>query len=52
MVSRDVVFDDEASWNWNDEPEDYKFFIFFFDDPDELVTLLLHQHHQNCRITP
>ncbi|KAA0050234.1 putative copia-type polyprotein [Cucumis melo var. makuwa] len=26
IVSRDVVFDEEASWNWNDEPEDYKFF--------------------------
>ncbi|TYK18672.1 Retrovirus-related Pol polyprotein from transposon TNT 1-94 [Cucumis melo var. makuwa] len=31
IVSRDVVFDEEASWNWNDEPEDYKFLCF----PDE-----------------
>ncbi|TYK00355.1 copia-type polyprotein [Cucumis melo var. makuwa] len=34
MVSKDVVFDEEASWNWNDEPEDYKF-LFFLDDHDE-----------------
>ncbi|KAL4020424.1 hypothetical protein IC575_019200 [Cucumis melo] len=31
IVSRDVVFDEEASWNWNDELEDYKFLCF----PDE-----------------
>ncbi|KAL0554273.1 hypothetical protein IC582_008190 [Cucumis melo] len=30
----DVVFDEEASWNWNDELEDYKF-LFFTDDHDE-----------------
>ncbi|KAL4032604.1 hypothetical protein IC575_005684 [Cucumis melo] len=34
IVTRDVVFDEEASWNWNDEPEDYKF-LFFLDDRDE-----------------
>ncbi|KAL0544873.1 hypothetical protein IC582_020003 [Cucumis melo] len=34
IVSRDVVFDEEASWNWNDEPEDYKF-LFFPDERDE-----------------
>ncbi|KAA0039326.1 copia-type polyprotein [Cucumis melo var. makuwa] len=34
IVSRDVVFDEEASWNWNDEPEDYKF-LLFPDDQDE-----------------
>ncbi|KAL0540755.1 hypothetical protein IC582_020769 [Cucumis melo] len=34
IVSRDVVFDEETSWNWNDEPEDYKF-LFFPDDRDE-----------------
>ncbi|KAA0039323.1 copia-type polyprotein [Cucumis melo var. makuwa] len=34
IVSRDVVFDEEASWNWNDEPEDYKF-LLFPDDHDE-----------------
>ncbi|KAA0045581.1 copia-type polyprotein [Cucumis melo var. makuwa] len=34
MISRDVVFDEEASWNWNDEPEDYKF-LLFPDDHDE-----------------
>ncbi|TYK18668.1 T26F17.17 [Cucumis melo var. makuwa] len=34
IVTGDVVFDEEASWNWNDEPEDYKF-LFFPDDRDE-----------------
>ena len=34
MIRRDVVFDEEASWNWNDEPEDYKF-LFFPDERDE-----------------
>ena len=34
MVCKDVVFDEEASWNWNDEPKDYKFFVFP-DDCDE-----------------
>ncbi|KAA0048679.1 copia-type polyprotein [Cucumis melo var. makuwa] len=34
IISRDVVFDEEESWNWNDEPEDYKF-LLFPDDHDE-----------------
>ncbi|KAL0549913.1 hypothetical protein IC582_014408 [Cucumis melo] len=34
IVSRDVVFDGEASWNWNDEPKDYNF-LFFPDERDE-----------------
>jgi hypothetical protein len=34
IVSRDVVFDEEALWNWNDEQEDYKF-LFFPDERDE-----------------
>ncbi|KAL0550376.1 hypothetical protein IC582_014885 [Cucumis melo] len=34
IVSRDVVFDEEASWNWNDELEDYQF-LFFPDERDE-----------------
>ncbi|KAA0060705.1 copia-type polyprotein [Cucumis melo var. makuwa] len=28
IVSRDVVFDEEALWNWNDKPKDYRFFVF------------------------
>ncbi|KAA0054745.1 copia protein [Cucumis melo var. makuwa] len=43
IVSRDVVIDEEASWNWNeevswnwnDEPKDYKF-LHFPDNHDEL----------------
>lgn len=31
MVSRDVVFDKQASWNWNDEPKDYKCLVFLED---------------------
>ncbi|KAA0066128.1 copia protein [Cucumis melo var. makuwa] len=34
IVNRDVVFDEEASWNWNDNLEDYKF-LLFPDDHDE-----------------
>ncbi|KAA0033269.1 copia-type polyprotein [Cucumis melo var. makuwa] len=41
MVSRDVVFDEEAPWNWNDKPKDYKF-LFFPDDhyePSDIASL-------------
>ncbi|KAL4017192.1 hypothetical protein IC575_024868 [Cucumis melo] len=38
IVSRDVVFDEEASWNWNDKPEDYKF-LFFPDERDEPIDI-------------
>ncbi|KAL4016313.1 hypothetical protein IC575_023961 [Cucumis melo] len=34
IVSKDVVFDEEASWNWNDKLEDYKI-LFFPEDRDE-----------------
>ena len=29
VVSRDVVFDEEDSWDWNNQEEDYAFFPFF-----------------------
>ena len=29
VVSRDVVFDEEDSWGWNNQEEDYAFFPFF-----------------------
>ncbi|KAA0036801.1 Retrovirus-related Pol polyprotein from transposon TNT 1-94 [Cucumis melo var. makuwa] len=41
MVSRDVVFGKEASGNWNDEPEDYKFLLFpnDHDEPSDIASL-------------
>ena len=47
MVSTDVVFDEEASRNWNDEPKDYNFFFLMI--MISLVALLLHQHYQHCQ---
>ncbi|KAA0041958.1 keratin, type I cytoskeletal 10-like [Cucumis melo var. makuwa] len=40
IVSRDIVFDEEASWNWNDEPKKYKFFLFCdnHDEPSDIAS--------------
>ncbi|XP_038895800.1 uncharacterized protein LOC120083966 [Benincasa hispida] len=34
VVSRDVVFNEEVTWNWNDELKDYKFLLFLNDDDE------------------
>nr|ADN34143.1 copia-type polyprotein [Cucumis melo subsp. melo] len=51
IVSRDVVFDEEASWNWNDEPEDYKF-LLFPEDHDEPTDIASPSTTPTSPITP
>ncbi|KAA0052395.1 putative copia-type polyprotein [Cucumis melo var. makuwa] len=51
-VSRDVVFDEEASWNWNNElDQDYKFFLFL-DNHDEHSDITSPSTPPTSTITP
>ncbi|KAA0032700.1 T26F17.17 [Cucumis melo var. makuwa] len=51
IVSRDVVFDEEASWNWNDELDDYKF-LFFPNDHDKPSDIASPSTPPTMPITP
>lgn len=50
-LSRDVVFDEKASWNWDDEPKYYKF-LFFSYDHDESSDITSLSTPQASPITP
>ena len=49
IISRDVVFNEESSWDWNNTQEDYNFFPFIDDESEEIYeqhTLLPNHHEQ------
>ena len=38
VISRDVVFDEESSWDWSNTQEDYNFFPIIDEESEENIT--------------